>query len=121
METTLIQNICLNDVLSNIKAEAELTPYLAAENTDHNKGTTTKLKKCIVTSGTGTNGITCVPSILDTHSREEADTLILYHALSIGKHAEVVIASPYIDVSFWWSKCIQSYPVIYVSTRGRET
>ncbi len=29
------------------------------------------------------------------HSQEEPDTLIMYHALSIGKHAEVAIASPY--------------------------
>ena len=102
METTLLQNICLNDFLSNIKAgaEAELTPYLAAKTTDHNKGTTNKLRKFIVTSGTETNGGTCVSSILNTHNREDAETLILYHTLSIDNHAEVVIASPGTDVSF---------------------
>ena len=56
METTLIQNISVKDFLSNIKAEAELTTYLAAKTTDHNKGTTNILKKFIVTSGTETNG-----------------------------------------------------------------
>ena len=33
METNLIQNISLNDFLSNIKAEAELTTYPAAKTT----------------------------------------------------------------------------------------
>ena len=80
------------DFLSNMKAT-----YQAAKTTDHNKGPA-KLKKCIVTSGTETNGNTCVPSTLHTHSQQEADTLILCHALSIGKHAEVVIASTYADV-----------------------
>ena len=77
METTLIQNISLKDFLSNIKAEAELTTHLAAKTTDHNTGPTNKLKKFIVTSGTKTNGNTCVPSTLDTHSQEEEDTVIL--------------------------------------------
>ena len=90
----LIQNISLTDFLSNIKAEAKLTTYPAAKTTDHNKGPTNKLNKCIVTSGTETNDNTCVPSTLDAHSQEGSDTLITYHALSVGKHAEVVIASP---------------------------
>ena len=106
-DTTLIQNISLKDFLSNIKTEAELTTYLAAKTTDHNKGTTNKLKKFVVISGTETNGNTCVPSTLDTHSHEEADTLILYHALSVGKHAEVVIASPYTHV---FLLMVQMYP-----------
>ena len=77
METTLVQNISLKDLLSNIKEEAELTTHLAAKTTDHNKGPTNKLKKSIVTSGTVNNGNTCVPCTLDTHIQEEADTLIL--------------------------------------------
>ena len=77
METILLQNISLKDFLSNIKAEAELTTHLAAKTTDHNKGPTNKLKKSIVTSGTVKNGKTCVPSTLDTHIQEEADTFIL--------------------------------------------
>ena len=43
METTLIQNISLKDFLSNIKAEAELTTYLAAKTNDHTKGAAKKL------------------------------------------------------------------------------
>ena len=93
-DTTLIQNISLKDFLSNIKTKAELTAYLAAKTTDHSKGPTNKLEKCIVTSGTETKGITCVPSNLVTHSQEESDTLLLLHVLSIDRHAEVVIASP---------------------------
>ena len=77
METTLIQNISLRDFLSNIKEEAELTTHLAAKTIDHNKGPKNKLKKSIVISGTVNNGNTCVPSTLDTHIQEEADTVIL--------------------------------------------
>ena len=96
METTLIQNISLKDFLSNMEAEAELTIYPAATITHHNKCPTNKLKQYIVTSGTETNDTTCVPPTLDTHGQEEAYTLIL--SFSIGKHVEVVIASPYTDV-----------------------
>ena len=93
METTIIQNISLKDFLSSFKAEQKyITTYLVAKTTDHNKGTTNKLKTFIVTSGTETNGNTCVPSTLGTHGQEEADTIVLYHALAIGKHAEVFIA-----------------------------
>ena len=98
----------LKDFLSNIKAEAELITYQAAKTTDHNKGPTNKLKKFIVTPGTGTNGNTFVQSTFGIHSQEEADTLLLYHALSIGKHhVEVVIASLYPDV---FLMMVQLYP-----------
>ena len=106
-DITLIQNISLKDFLSNIKTKAELTTYLATQTTDHSKGPTNKLKKFIVTSGTETKGNTCVPSTLVTHSQEEADTLMLLHALSIDKHAEVVFASPDTDV---FLMMIQMYP-----------
>ena len=80
METTLIQNISLKDFLSNIKAEAELTIYLAAMTTDHNKFQQRNwgIHRYIEDK---TNGNNFVPSTLDTHSQEEADTLLLYHAL----------------------------------------
>ena len=91
---TLIQNVSLKDSLSNIKTKAQLTTYLAAKMTDHSKGPTNKLKKFIVISGTETKGNICVPSTLVTYSEEEADTSLLLHALSIDRHAEVVIASP---------------------------
>ena len=42
-----------------------------------------------------------------THSQEEADTLLLLHALSIDRHAEVVTASPDTDVLLLM---IQKYP-----------
>ena len=58
METTLIQNISMKDFLSNIKAEAELTTHQAAKTIGHNNGRTNTFK-------------------IDTHSQEEADTLIL--------------------------------------------
>ena len=77
METTLIQNISMKDFLSNIKAEAELTSHQAAKTINHNDGPTNTFKKFIVTSGTETNGNTCDPSTFDTHSQEEADTLIM--------------------------------------------
>ena len=67
------------------------------------------------------NGITCVPPILDTRSQEEADTLIQYHALSIGKHAEVVIASPYTDVVLLRVQmypCLPCYIVFHTGKRN---
>ena len=61
--------------------------------TPHNK-----LKRFLATSGTYTKGNIDVPDILLTHSHEEADTLIVLHALTIQKDAEVIVDSPDTDV-----------------------
>ena len=119
-DTTLMQNISLNDFLSNIKTKAELTAYLAAKTTDHSKGRTNKLKKFIVTSGTETKGNICVPSSLVTHSQEEADTLLLLHALSIDRHAEVVIASPDTDVLLLMIQMYPSLPCDIIFLTGKS-
>lgn len=65
------------------------------------------MKKFIITSGTETKGNTCVPTALLTHSQQEADTLLLLHALSIDKIAEVVIAFPDTNV---FLLMVQMYP-----------
>ena len=57
-----------------------------------------KLKKFMVTSGTKTTGNTEVPESLRTHSHEEADTLLILHALTVDKDAEVTIDSPDTDI-----------------------
>ncbi len=72
MKTTLIQNISMKDFLSNIKAEAELTTHQAAKTIVHNNGPTNKFQKFIVTSGTETNGNTCV-----SYTQSIRGTLIL--------------------------------------------
>jgi hypothetical protein len=106
-DTTLIQNISLKDFLSNIKTKAELTTYLAAKSTDHSKSPRNQM---MVTSGTQTKGNTCVPTALITHNQEEADTLLLLHAHSIDKNAEVVIASPDTDVFLLMVQMYSSLP-----------
>ena len=64
---------------------------------------------------------TCVPSTLDTHSIENADILLLYHAVSIGKHAEVAIASPYTGVFLLMVQIRPSLPCYICFHTGKRT
>lgn len=52
----------------------------------------------MVTSGTETKDNTDIPDIVCSHSQEEADTLLILHALTIDKDAELVVDSPDTDV-----------------------
>ena len=52
----------------------------------------------MVTWGTQTNGNVDIPDSLLTHCQEEADTLIVLHALSVPSTAELVVSSPDTDV-----------------------
>ena len=97
-DSTVIKNISLKDFLSNVKTKAELTEYLATQCISYSKAHPEKLKKFLVTSGTVTKGNTSVPAQLLTHSQEEADTLVILHALTVEKHAEVTIDSPDTDI-----------------------
>ena len=52
----------------------------------------------MVTSGTLTKGTIDIPDSLLTHSKEEADTLIILHALTLSNDTELVVSSPDTDV-----------------------
>jgi len=52
----------------------------------------------MVTSGTQTTGNVNIPDSLLTHSQEEADTLLILHAVSVPHEAELVVSSPDTDV-----------------------
>ena len=97
-DSTLIQKIPLKHFLSNVKTKAELTEYLAVKCLAYSEAHPNKLKKFMVTSGTKTTGNTEVPESLRTHSHEEADTLLILHALTVDKDAEVTIDSPDTDI-----------------------
>ena len=112
--STLIQNISLRDFLSNIKTKAELTEYLADKMLEHSMSPSNRLKNFIVTSGTQTKGNVAVPSTLVTHTQEEADTLLLLHALNVDSQAELVIDSPDTDVLLLM---VHMYPSLPASTK----
>lgn len=97
-DSSIIKNISLKDFLAHIKTKAELTEYLAIKCLDHSKSSMNRLKKFIVTFGTESKGNITVPELLLSHSQEEADTLLLLHAVTISRDAEVVINSPDTDV-----------------------
>lgn len=101
--TTLIQNISLKDFLSDIRTKAELTDN--------------RLKKLMVTSGTQTNGNVVIPDSLLTHSQEEADTLLILHAVSVRNDAELVVSSP--DTCCYWSTCIHTCQFLQSSSQER--
>jgi hypothetical protein len=111
--TTLIQNISLKDFLLDIRTKAELTEYLADEAVRHSRSSNNRLKKFMVTSGTQTKGNVDIPDSLLTHSQEEADTLMILHAVSVPHEVELVVSSPDTDVLLL---LVHMYPHLPVST-----
>ena len=97
-DNTLIQNISLKDFLSDIRTKGELVEYLADKVLSHSKSCNNTLKKVMVTSGTQTKGNVDIPDLLLTHNQEETDTLLLLHAITVPKEAELFVSSPDTDV-----------------------
>ena len=112
-DTTLIQNISLKDFLSDIRTKEELTTYLAEKVLQYSKSPNTNLQKIMVTSGTATRGNVDVPETLITHSQEEADTLIILHALNVVQDAKLIVSSPDTDI---FLLLLNMYPRLPVST-----
>ena len=108
-DSTLIQTITLKNFLSNIKTKEELTEYLAGKCLAYSKSPVSKLKKFLVTSGTETRP--SIPDVLLTHSQEEADTLLILHALTVDRDAKLVIDSPDTDVLILLIEIYQRLPV----------
>jgi len=65
---------------------------------------------------TETKGNTSIPDVLLTHSQEGADTLLILHALTAEKDAELVIDSPDTDVPILLIKGCQ---LLRVFSQGR--
>ena len=80
-----------------MRTKAELTEYLAEKLVCYSRSANNRLKKCMVTSGTQNKGNVDVPDSLLTHS-QEADTLLILHAVTVPHDAELVISSPDTDV-----------------------
>ena len=96
-DATSIRNISLKDLFAHVNTKAELTEYLANKALEEARSSD-KLKKFMITSDTTTKGNTTIPSALQNHSQEEADTIMLLHASQVDKDSEVVIQSPDTDV-----------------------
>ena len=67
----------------------------------------------MVTSGTQTKGNVDVPDSLLAHSQEEADTLLILHAITVPHDAKLVISSPDTDVLLL---LVHMYPHLPVNT-----
>ena len=72
-----------------------------------------------MTSGTETKGNTTVPDILLTHSQEEAGTLLILHALTVDKDADVTVDSPDTDVLILLINMFQRLPVAIKFLTGK--
>ena len=80
-ENTFIHNISLKDFLSHI------SEYLADKVISLSKSANNKFKKITVTSGIQITGNDDIPGSLLTHDHQEADTLLVMHALFSGKRS----------------------------------
>ena len=120
-DNTLIQNISLKDFLSDIRTKGELTECLADKVLHHSKSSNNRLKKLMVTSGTQTKGNVDIPCSLLTQSQEEADTLLLLHALNVSSHADLVVSSPDTDVLVLLVYMYPSLPICttFLTGKGR--
>ena len=74
-----------------------------------------------MTYGTESKGNEFVPEILLNHSHEEADTLILLHALTVNKDAELVIDSPDTDVFLLMIHMYSKLPIATSFLTGKST
>ena len=97
-DSTLIRYISLKEFLSDIRTKGELCEYLADKVLQPSKSSKNMSGVLFVTDGTRTRGNIDVTEDLQNHNQEEADTLILLHALSLDKRANVVVESPDTDV-----------------------
>ena len=88
----------MKDFLSDIRTKGELCEYLSEKVLIYSKSSESKLKNFIVTAGTSTKGNIHIEENLENHDQEEADTILLLHALSVNKTNELVIESPDTDV-----------------------
>jgi len=57
----------------------------------YSRSSNNRLKKFMATSGTQTKGNVDIPDSLLSHSQEEADTLVILHAVSVPHEAEIVV------------------------------
>ena len=81
----------MKDFLSDIRTKGELCEYLSEKVLIYSKSSESKLKNVIVTAGTTTKGNIHIEENLENHDQEEADTILLLHALSVNKTNELVI------------------------------
>ena len=118
-DNTLIQNISLKDFLSDIRTKGELSEYLADKVVCHSKSPNSGLKIFMVTSGAQTKGNVAVPVSLLTHSQEEADTLVVLHALTVLNDTARVVNSPDTGVLLSLDHMYQNFPMSTTLLTGR--
>ena len=75
----------MKEYLSDIKTMAELVEYLAVKTLDHSMRSANQLKNFMVNFGTLVCQMHYSPMV------EEADTLLLLHALSVNGNVEITI------------------------------
>lgn len=97
-DNSLIRNITLKNWLSHPKTKGELTEYLASKILSHSMKAENNRKKFLVTYNSCTKGNTEIHPTLQSHAHEEADTLVILHALSLNKNTEVDIYSTDTDI-----------------------
>ena len=97
-DSTLIKFISMKELLSDVRTKGELCDYLSEKVLQFSKSNENKLGDFVVTYGIETYGNIEIVENLKRHNHEEADTLLLLHAVSLDPNCEVVLQSPDTDV-----------------------
>ena len=104
-DNTVIKDIKLKELLSDIRTKSDLTAYLSEKVLNSNR-----FSNLMVTYHTHTIGNIIIPECLQSHDHEEADTLLLLHLFTIKKDSHVYVFASDTDILLQLINCYECLP-----------
>ena len=104
-DNTVIKDIKLKELLSDIRTNSDLTAYLSEKVLNSNR-----FSNLMVTYHTHTIGNITIPECLQSHDHEETDTLLLLHLFTIKKDSHVYVFASDTDILLQLINCYECFP-----------
>ena len=104
-DNTVIKDIKLKELLSDIRTKSDLTAYLSEKVLNSNR-----FSNLMVTYHTHTIGNITIPECLQSHDHEEAHTLLLLHLFTIKKDSHVYVFASDTDILLQLINCYECLP-----------